>query len=211
MSYIDLTAFDQAPLQRDPYEFLILPNFVKPERFKEVVTDFPAVPGAGSHPPAELDIKGHFRSLIEELQGATFRAAIERKFDIDLSGRPTMFTVRGFVGERDGDIHTDLRSKLITVLVYMNEGWEADGGRLRILRSGKSLDDVHAEVAPDRGTLLVFRRSENSWHGHKRHTGLRRVIQLNWVTSEAVVEREQGRHGFSTKVKRLAGLFSHRG
>jgi hypothetical protein len=210
MSYIDLAAFDQIPLQRDPYEFLILPDFVKPERFKEVVTDFPTVPGAGSHPPAELDIKGHFRSLIEELQGPAFRAAIERKFEIDLSGRPTMYTVRGFVGERDGDIHTDSRTKLITVLIYMNEGWEADGGRLRILRSGKSLEEVHTEVSPDRGTLLAFRRSDNSWHGHKKHTGPRRVVQLNWVTSEAVVEREQGRHGFSSKIKRLAGLFSQR-
>lgn len=210
MSYIDLAAFDRAPLQRDPYDFLILPNFIESERFQEIAADFPAVTGAGSHPPAELDIKGHFQSLIEELQGPAFRAAIERKFGIDLSGRPTMYTVRGFVGERDGDIHTDLHSKLITVLIYMNEGWEADGGRLRILRSGTSLEDAHAEVAPDSGTLLAFRRSDNSWHGHKKHTGPRRVIQLNWVTSEAVVEREQGRHGLSSKVKRLARIFSHR-
>jgi SM-20-related protein len=210
MTYIDLAAFDRAPLQKDPYDFVILPHFIRPERFNEITADFPAVPGAGSHPPAELDIKGHFSSLIEELQGPAFRQAIETKFGIDLSGRPTMYTVRGFVGERDGDIHTDSRSKLITVLIYMNEGWEADGGRLRILRSGMNLEDSHAEVAPDGGTLLVFRRSEKSWHGHKRHVGPRRVIQLNWVTSQEVVEREQGRHGLSSKIKRVAKIFARR-
>ena len=45
------------------------------------------------------------------------------------------------------------------------------------------------EVPPTEGTLLAFRRSNNSWHGHKPFSGLRRVIQFNWVTSEAVVRR----------------------
>lgn len=210
MTYIDLAAFDRAPLQRDPYDFLILPNFILPDRFKDILADFPAVPGAGSHPPGELVVTGHFKSLMDELQGADFRAAIEAKFGIDLTGRPTMYTVRGFVSERDGAIHTDSRSKLITVLVYMNEGWEADGGRLRILRSGTSLENPHAEVAPNYGTLLVFRRSETSWHGHKTHAGPRRVIQLNWVTSQDVVEREQGRHRLSSKLKRLTNALLRR-
>ena len=210
MTYIDIDAFERAPLERDPYDFLILPNFIRPECFSKVVEDFPAVRGSGSHPPSELDVKGHFQSLVDELQGSAFQAAVERKFGIDLTDRPTMYTVRGFVSERDGDIHTDSRSKLITVLIYMNEGWEADGGRLRILRSGKDLEDMHAEVSPDHGTLLVFRRADNSWHGHRRHKGPRRVIQLNWVTGRDVVEREQGRHGLSAKAKRVFGLFSRR-
>ena len=127
MTYIDLAAFDRAPLQRDPYDFLILPNFIRPDRFKDVLADFPDVPGAGSHPPAELVIKGHFKSLMDELLSPTFRHAIETKFAIDLTDRPTMYTVRGFVSERDGDIHTNSRSKLITLLLYMNE----DGKRRR--------------------------------------------------------------------------------
>ena len=146
----------------------------------------------------------------DEMLDVPLRRVIETKFDIDLTGRPTMYTVRGFVGERDGDIHTDSRSKLITVLLYMNEGWEADGGRLRILRSGTSLENPVAEVAPDGGTLLIFRRSDSSWHGHKRHNGPRRAIQADLATSQKVVEREQGRHGFSSKVKRLTSAFLRR-
>ncbi len=203
MTYLDFKALDQTPLQQDPYHYLIVPNFILPEAFALVSQDFPAVPGPGSHPPAELMIKGHFAALMEELNGESFRRSIETKFAVDLTGRPTMYTVRGFVRSRDGDVHTDSRTKIITVLVYMNEGWEADGGRLRILRSQDSLNDPVAEVPPNGGTLLAFLRSDNSWHGHLPHEGPRRAIQLNWVTSQEVVDREQGRHRLSTRLKKI--------
>ena len=141
------------------------------------------------------------------MRGPEFQSAIERKFAIDLSGRPTMYTVRGYVRERDGAIHTDSKTKIITVLLYMNERWQEDGGRLRLLRGPDNLDDYVAEVPPYGGTLLAFRRADNSWHGHKPVSGPRRAIQLNWVTSQAVVDAEQNRHGFSTRLKRIKNLF----
>jgi SM-20-related protein len=174
MTYLDLEALDRTPLQREPYEYLIVENFILPQQFGAVSRDFPKVPGPGSHPPAELSIDGSFAGLMDELDGPAFKKAIEQKFDIDLTDRPTMYTVRGFVRSRDGEIHTDSKTKLITVLLYMNEGWESDGGRLRILRSGTDLEDSVAEVPPYGGTLLVFKRSDNSWHGHKPHEGRRR-------------------------------------
>lgn len=210
MTYLDFETLDRSPLQRDPYEWLIVENFIRPEQFGHVSADFPKVPGPGSHPPAELSINGHFENLMNELQGDAFRAAIEKKFDIDLTNRPTMYTVRGFVRQRDGEIHTDSKTKLITVLLYMNEGWESDGGRLRILRSGTDLEDKVAEVPPYGGTLLAFRRSDNSWHGHKPHEGPRRAIQLNWVTDQGVVDHEQSRHRFSTRMKKIANTLLRR-
>jgi hypothetical protein len=203
MTYLDYEALEAAPLRRDPYDFLMVENFIRKDRFAEVSRDFPKTPGAGSHPPSELDMRGHFQGLMDELDAPRFREAIERKFDVDLAGRPTMYTVRGHVRSKDGSIHTDTKSKIITVLLYMNEGWESDGGRLRILRNGTDLEDYVAEVPPNGGTLLVFRRSETSWHGHKPHEGPRRAVQLNWVTGPDVVEREQSRHRLSTKVKKV--------
>ena len=206
MSLLDFDALHDRPLTRDPFDFVIVEDFINPARFGEIVADFPDVPGPGSHPPSALAIRGAFKALMEELEGPAFRATIERKFDIDLSGRPTMYTVRGFVSERDGQIHTDSKTKIITVLLYLNQGWEADGGRLRLLRSNASLDDPVAEVSPNGGTLLVFRRSDKSWHGHKTFKGQRRAIQMNWVTSAEVVASEQRRHSFSTRVKKLKNL-----
>jgi hypothetical protein len=56
---------------------------------------------------------------------------------------------------------------------------------------------------PHSGTLLVFRRSENSWRGHEPFQGQCRAIRMNWVTDKAVVTREQDRHRLSTTIKKL--------
>ena len=104
----------------------------------------------------------------------------------------------------DGKIHTDSKTKIITVLLYMNDDdWPSDGGRLRILRDGKDLENYAAEVEPKGGTLIVFKRSDKSWHGHHSYEGPRRAIQLNWVLDQGVVDHEQGRHNFSTRIKKI--------
>jgi len=87
--------------------------------------------------------------------------------------------------------------------LYLNTNWENQGGRLRLLRSGNNLEDFAAEVPPMGGALLAFLRSDKSWHGHHPYEGKRRAIQLNWVTDQSVADREQARHGLSSKIKRL--------
>ena len=47
MTYLDFDALDRAPLRRDPYDFLILENFILPDAFPRVCGDFPETPGAG--------------------------------------------------------------------------------------------------------------------------------------------------------------------
>ena len=201
--YLDYAALAAVAVAHDPYDYLIVPNFVHADRLAPLVADYPEVPGPGSHPPSELTIRGHFGSLLDELDGPEFRGLIEEKFGIDLTGRPTMFTVRGYCRASDGKIHTDSKTKIVTVLLYMNQAWDADGGRLRVLRSGDDLEDYVAEVPPHGGTLLAFLRSDTSWHGHEPFEGRRRAIQMNWVTDADVVAYEQRRHRFSTVVKRL--------
>ena len=206
MPYLSYAAIAQSPLQFDPFEYMIVPNCIERDVLMKINAYFPAVPGPGSHPPSVLDVHGHFAKLLEELDGPMFRDVVEKKFGIDLEHRPTMCTVRGYVQRRDGGIHTDSKTKIITVLLYLNEHWVADGGRLRLLRDGVDLESYVAEVPPLGGTLLVFRRCDHSWHGHKPYEGPRRAIQFNWVTSDDVVKKEQARHRLSTRVKWLKGL-----
>ena len=203
MSLLDLATFEATPLKTDPYDHLVVPGFVPESALDGVVADFPEMDTAGSVPLGDLGVAGRFAALIEEMNGPAFRKAIEEKFDIDLSGRPTMFTVRGYCRAEDGKIHTDSKTKIITVLLYLNPAWEVDGGRLRILRSGTDLTDYTEEVPPNGGTLLAFRRSETSWHGHEPFQGRRRALQMNWVTDESVVRHEQRRHSVSAFWKRL--------
>ena len=197
-------ALEQAPLARDPFDYLILPGFVRTDQAEAIGRDYPDIRQAGSFTLDDVAVRGALAGLIDELNGPAFRAAIEAKFGLDLSACPTMFTVRGVCGADDGQIHTDSKTKVITVLLYLNEAWAPDGGRLRLLRNGDSLDDPIAEVPPDFGTLLAFRRSDHSWHGHKPFAGPRRVVQMNWVTSNRVAAWQQFRHRVSAAVKRLA-------
>ena len=208
MQYFSYDAIARTRLEKEPFDYVIVPNCMPADALKKVGADFPAVPGPGSHPPDVLQIKGHFAALLQELESVQFREAVEQKFGIDLAQRPTMCTVRGFLQKKDGSIHTDSKTKIITVLLYLNETWDNAGGRLRLLRNGTDLEDYVAEVPPTDGTLLIFRRSDNSWHGHKPYEGPRRAIQFNWVTSNNVVRKEQARHRFSTRLKRLRRLFS---
>jgi SM-20-related protein len=203
MSMLDLAAFRATELQREPFDFLMVPGFVTAEARERINTDFPNVALPGSFPLSEVRHGHEFAAFIRELRGDAVREAFEQKFGIDLSERPTMFTVRSQCCEKDGRIHTDSETKIITILIYMNSKWEEPGGRLRLLRSGTDLEDFIMEVPPDEGTLLCFRRSNNSWHGHKPFVGQRRVIQMNYVKSQKVVNYEQRRHRISAMLKKL--------
>jgi hypothetical protein len=206
MQVLDFAAFRAAPLFRNPFDYIIQPGFVRPEACAAINADYPVINEPGSFPLGQLECGPGFRSLIDALESAEMRTAFAEKFALDLDGRPTTITVRGRCGTRDGNIHTDSVSKLITVLLYLNPAWEAAGGRLRLLRSGHDLDDVVAEVPPTEGTLVAFRRSNNSWHGHKLFIGPRRVVQFNWVTGQRAARLTGLRHGLSAFAKRMTAL-----
>ncbi|HVC93369.1 MAG TPA: 2OG-Fe(II) oxygenase [Pirellulales bacterium] len=203
MAILDLAAFHAAPLVREPFEFLVLPGFIKPSALAAIHEGYPRIERSGSFPLSEVRYGPGFGALIDELNTEAMRAAFELKFGISLEGRPTMITVRGYCSPKDGRIHTDATSKIITVLIYMNPQWEPCGGRLRLVRSATDLDDVIVEVPPQEGTLLCFRRSDSSFHGHKPFVGPRRVIQFNWVTEQKIVDRELRRHRISAWTKRI--------
>ena len=192
-----------APLNRDPFDFVVVEEFVRRDAVASLVADFPQIRGHGSYPVESLEYGSAFAQLVAALTGAELRRAIEEKFGIDLGDRPTLLTVRGRSDGKDGRIHTDTATKIITLLLYMNPVWESAEGRLRLLRGPRDLEDYAVEVAPLAGTMLAFRRSERSFHGHRAHVGERRSLQLNWVTDGSVVRRELGRHRWSARLKAL--------
>ena len=205
---LDLAAFEAAPLVRTPYDHLVLPGFLTRAGLDRVLADYPRIDRPGSFPLPETRYGANFAALAAELEGPDLRAAFERKFGLSLAGRPTTVTVRGRCGKRDGRVHTDSATKLITVLIYMNDAWDEPNGRLRLLRSA-SLEDYAVEVPPAAGTLIAFRRSERSFHGHTTFEGERKVVQLNWVTDQRTADRELGRHRLSARLKTLFSFAGH--
>jgi hypothetical protein len=202
---IDLEALRGARVEADPFAYFIVPRFVNAAALDGIRADFPAIQHPGSFPLSTLSFGPAFAAFMAALQSADMTVAVGGKLGIDLSRSPTMVTVRGQSRAADGKIHTDSRTKLVTALIYMNDSWESPKGRLRLLRSPHDLNAIIAEVPPDEGTLLVFNNTSNAWHGFEPFSGPRRVIQLNWVTDESVVRREQARHRLSAFFKRLRG------
>ena len=204
---LDLDAFRAAPLVRDPYEHLVLPAFVKPEALRKLNADYPQIEQTGSFPLDSLKFGPGFQALVDALESSEFRKAFEDKFGVDLSNRPTTITARGRCGSRDGNIHCDSASKIITVLLYVNPDWDGSGGRLRLLRSQNDINNFATEVPPSGGTLVAFLRSDHSWHGHLPFQGERRVIQFNWVNDTSNQRLAIFRHRLSASVKHLFGAF----
>lgn len=203
----DLEAFRAAPLEREPFEHLVLREFVKPDALCRINSDYPRIMHSGSFPLDSVKFGPGFQAMVNVLESEEFRKAFEEKFGVDLTGRPSTITVRGRCGAHDGKIHNDSTSKIITVLLYLNPDWDDAGGRLRLLRSRDDIDDVAVEVPPSDGTLVAFLRSDRSWHGHLPFEGERRVIQFNWVNDSSDQRLALFRHRLSASVKHLLSSF----
>ena len=203
MPILDLDRFAQTKLTTAPFKHMVVSDFITADQKQAVLRDFPAIDHAGLLPVEATRPGPSFAALIDELTGPALTLAVSRKFGIDLTGRPTMVTIRGRAQEKDGRIHTDSETKLITALLYFNEDWQSQGGRLRLLRAADDLNDIITEVPPSLGTLVAFQRSDNSFHGHEPFVGVRRYVMINWMASGFAAQRELMRHRLSAQAKRL--------
>jgi hypothetical protein len=200
---INLERLAAAPAETAPFPYFTASDVLSPDQLAAVTRDFPQIDQPGLFPLSDLTYGAAFKQLVEDLRRPEFAALMERKLGVDLADKPMLITVRGRCARRDGRTHTDSEDKVATGLLYLNEaGWDEPGGRLRLLRSG-DVNDVIAEVPPLGGTLVAFRRTDRSWHGHEPFEGRRRYVMFNWVRSEAVLAKNVARHKLSSAIKRL--------
>jgi len=200
---LDADALRKATLVPEPFPYLVIDNIIRPEVLSEVVGSFPVIRKRGSFPPHAVACSGLFATLMQEMQSDELRDLIGERLGMDLANRPPMITVRGRTSEKDGEIHTDSTSKLVTVLLYLNPGWASPVGRLRLLYNNRDLVPYAAEISPEAGRGLIFKVTPNCWHGHEPFVGERRTIQLNYVSSDKVRDRELNRHRLSAFLKQL--------
>ncbi len=206
---LDFERLRATDVNTDPFPHLIVPGFIEAQARDAIDADYPTIDRYGSFPLDSLSYGPTFSRLVGELTSPRMRDLVAEKLGLRLDDKPVMVTVRGMCTARDGQIHTDSKTKLVTMLLYTNRSWESASARLRLLRSPTDLDDYAAEVPAAEGTLVVFRNGPKAWHGFAPFHGQRRVIQVNWVTDASVVKREQTRHRVSAFFKRLLGKGSH--
>jgi len=54
--------------------------------------------------------------------------------------------------------------------------------------------------------MLAFRVSNKSFHGHKPHSGHRRMVQIHWVDPKRIERNERKRRTLRWRLKKLLRL-----
>ena len=192
-----LAAFDAAKHLTAPFDYWLL-NQVLPER---VANDVCALPFA---PPRIGDTKGKrethnstrvffspehqarypvIATLAEAFQSGPTLAALQAHFPVSLGGSYLRIEycqdVEGFWLEP----HTDISAKLITMLVYLSSGPQAEDW-------GTDIYDEQMRLvgrAPGSfNTGLVFVPGSDTWHGYAKRpmAGVRKSLIINFVKSD---------------------------
>ena len=167
----------------------------------DLIKDFPDIDSGGSFPSDNLK-QGDIKKLVEELEGDEFKAILENKLGVDLKDAEVITTLRGFSRLKDGKIHTDSQSKIVTVLLYLNKNWDNEIGNLRLLKKNNDLENYIQEISSEYGNLVAFKVTDNCWHGFMPFEGKRLSIQLNYIYPKSL-NIHKIRHKLSASFKKL--------
>lgn len=216
----DSNLFDPARLDRtdtqvrsEPFRFLIASDQLPADAAEALREDFPKYASAGFFPYDAADCGPGINRLVADLTDPAVATAVGARLGIDNLGQyPTLVTLCRSLNKRHGTIHTDSRSKIATALLYLEESWpNTSDGCLRFLNRIDAIDDLVApEIKPLYGNFVVFKRADNSFHGHLPYEGERQVIQVAWLTSEDEKLRKTQRGKFSRLFKKLLGGLDRR-
>ncbi|MEG0650640.1 MAG: 2OG-Fe(II) oxygenase [Acinetobacter sp.] len=202
-SILKLDALKNAEVSSTPYPFFVVENAIADSEVQAVIQDFPKIEQGGSFNIEDVEIKPNFDRFLKSLDTPEFRQILTDKFDVNVMQHPMMITLRGYSRQKDGRIHSDSKSKLLTVLIYLNESWDAPNGRLRILNDDNDINNYVAEINAGPGALVAFKVTDNGWHGYIPYEGQRQSIQINFLTSEKANAKHKFFHGLSAKMKKI--------
>jgi Rps23 Pro-64 3,4-dihydroxylase Tpa1-like proline 4-hydroxylase len=169
-----------AQIKNEYFPFIHVDNiFFNMSASKNLIKDFPNISQGGS-----FNISSDYKSisqLVEDFKSIEIKEILENKFNINLKESIVVPTIRGFSREKDGEIHSDSSSKILTILIYLNEKWDHENGSLRLLKNNDSLENYIKEIPAIFGNMVIFEVTKNCWHGYKTFVGKRRSIQINYV------------------------------
>ena len=104
MSLFDFDALASTPLVTEPFEHLIVPNFVTREALAHINADFPTIDQGGSYPLESLSYGAGFAEMANELLSTDLRTAFADKY-------------RRAVG-----VHPDRRDEFRAALLCIRDG-----------------------------------------------------------------------------------------
>tara|TARA_B100001013_G_scaffold341460_1_gene265993 strand:+ start:348 stop:956 length:609 start_codon:yes stop_codon:yes gene_type:complete len=183
--------------------FTVKDALLSKEFHPSLVSDFPNISKGGSFPLEAISPGKSIQMLVKELQGSRMRKILEQKFQVNLKDKPVVTTFRGYSRIKDGKIHSDSKTKIITVLIYLNDQWNHKKGLLRLLKDNNNLKNYIEEIPATMGSLVAFKVTENCWHGFQPYEGKRCSIQLNYL-HESALSQHNFRHKLSSFFKKYS-------
>lgn len=178
----DINAFFSTPLVREPFEHVVVPRFVGQASLDWIWKHWPDLGRSGGVPLEQIAQNHPIRALIEQFESDEFREAVEIKFQLDLRGRRTAFSLsdrcRG-----PWPIHVNPPPNVMSVLFYPNMPDDKGDGEtvnVRFTRTQDSIEDFISEIPAIGGAIAVFRCRPNAWHGRAPHFGRRLQLEMSW-------------------------------
>ena len=201
---LDFGALRMATLRTEPFKYFVAEGTLSDVEAADVRQDYPAINKPGYLPLSKLEATGAFKRLMDDLNSAELAEVLTEKFGVDFTSKPRMITVRRLSQLSDGPIHNDSKSKILTMLTYLNPEWDGTGaGCIRVLNGPKDFEDFTEEVPPLAGYVFAFLRDDHSWHGHLPFEGERYVVQTTFLTSQEELDRKEKRGGLQYFLKKL--------
>jgi hypothetical protein len=202
MPGLNWCALEDATLVLEPFDHIAIPQVLEPGCAAAVPGEFPDIKSPGSFSLVDAPPGPVLSGLIDDLLSDRFRAQMARIFQMDLQDRPALVTLRGQCSARDGRVHTDSRSKVLSLL-YLNHEWVGRNAQLRLMNREDGFDTAPVEIPATLGSMVAFRRADNSWHGHAPFVGQRRALQLNYLQTSRASLVGEVRHRLSAFAKQL--------
>ena len=104
---IDIEAIRRTQVSRDPYTHMLVDNVLNPELVPALRADFPNITKPGFLTIDEVEMRGRFRQLIEELESPELSEVMSERMGLDLHPFPRLTTIRKISQAKDGRSHTD--------------------------------------------------------------------------------------------------------
>ena len=203
MPLINNNKLSKAIVNEDFFPFFSVENiFLDSIDVEEILNDFPNITDGGSFHVSSVPSGKLIKELVDELESNEIKTILETKFNVNLDEAKVVTTLRGYSRKKDGKIHTDSKTKILTILLYLNKDWQDSNGNLRLLKENNNLKDYIKEIPCSFGSLVAFKVTANCWHGFKTYEGKRLSLQLNYIYPEALITHNL-RHKLSSSLKSI--------
>ena len=117
MKLISKDRLSKAIVNTESFPFFHVENvFLENINEELIINDFPDIADGGSFHVKDKPSGDNIYQLVKELESDEFREILEAKFNLALNNAKVVTTLRGYSRKKDGKIHTDSKTKIVTLL-----------------------------------------------------------------------------------------------